>query len=97
MSKTVLLAAVAALGILLMPSYVDAYGAARVNYTRVGPGGGVYHSSATVAGGYGGYDRGYYGGRTTGYYKEGSGGYGYPAGALASQGYDTGGTYGYIR
>ena len=49
MTKTILLPAIAAaLAALLMPTPADAYGAAHVGYTHVGPNG-VYHASDTVA------------------------------------------------
>ena len=51
LNKIITLAAVAVLAALLTPSKVDAWGAARVSATRVGPGGGVYHGSRTVAAG----------------------------------------------
>jgi hypothetical protein len=57
LNKIILLAVMAALGALLTPTKVDAYGAAHVGYTHVGPNG-VYHEGATVAGGYGGDYRG---------------------------------------
>jgi hypothetical protein len=100
LNKIITLAMVAALAALLIPSQVDAWGAARVSATRVGPAGGVYHGSRTVAagprgvyaggravgvGGYGGAYRGGYGG---GYRYN----YGY-GGGVAAGGY----RYGYIR
>src|SRR5947199_9066001 len=90
-SKMALPLAVAALAALLMPSKVDAYGAAHVGYTHVGPSG-VQHYGATEAygrgGAYGGehasaygasggaYHAGY-GGAGRGYHS----GYHYPGGA----------------
>ncbi len=53
LNKIITLAAVAALMALLMPSKVDAYGAAHVGYTHVGPSG-VYHTGRTAASGPGG-------------------------------------------
>ena len=53
MTKTILLAVVAALAALLTPSAVDAYGAAHVGYTHVGPNG-VQHYGATEVRGPGG-------------------------------------------
>jgi hypothetical protein len=61
LNKIVTLAAVAALAALLMPSRAEAYGAAHVGYTHVGPNG-VYHTGHTVAAGPGGV---YAGGHTS--------------------------------
>jgi hypothetical protein len=78
LNKVITLTAVAALTVLLVPSRVDAWGAAHVGATHVGPGG-VYHAGRTVAAGPGGV---YAGGRAVG----GSGGvYGARSGAV---GYD---------
>jgi hypothetical protein len=89
LNKTILLAIVAALAALLMPSKVDAWGAARVSATRVGPGGGVYHGSRTVAAG----PRGVYaGGRTA---AVGASGGAYRAGYGGAVGYGGGYRYGY--
>jgi hypothetical protein len=87
MLKTILAAAVtAALMVLLLPSKVDAYGAAHVGYTHVGPNG-VYHTGETV--GYG--PRGEYStGHTTAYGAGGAeyrGGYGYGTTGGAAGGY----------
>jgi hypothetical protein len=49
-SKLILPVITAALMVLAMPTQVDAYGAAHVGYTHVGPSG-AYHTSATVAAG----------------------------------------------
>ena len=94
LNKILTLTTVAALAALLMPSKVDAWGAAHVGYTHVGPGG-VYHTGRTVAAGPGGV---YAGGRTSavgaggGVYR---GGYG---GAAGYGGYRYGAAgYGYIR
>jgi hypothetical protein len=108
LSKIITLAAVAALAILLMPSRADAWGAAHVGYTHVGPGG-VYHTGRTVAAG----PRGVYAGGRTGAYGAYGGGYragyrgavgyggGYYGGAAYGGGYYGGGAYGarygYIR
>lgn len=55
MSKTMTgLMAVAVAAALLTPAEVDAYGAAHVGYTHVGPNG-VYHTGETVARGPNGY------------------------------------------
>ena len=88
LKKIITLATVAALAALLMPSKVDAWGAAHVGYTHVGPAG-VYHTGRTVAAGPGGV---YAGGRTSAY-----GAYGgvYRAGYGAAAGY--GGAYGAAR
>jgi hypothetical protein len=88
LNKIIALATVAALAVLLMPSKVDAWGAAHVGYTHVGPAG-VYHTGRTVAAGPGGV---YAGGRTSAY-----GAYGgvYRAGYGAAAGY--GGAYGAAR
>jgi hypothetical protein len=104
LNKIMTLAVGAVLAALLMPSRVDGWGAARVSATRVGPYGGVYHGSRTVAagpggvyaggravgvGGYGGYRAGYVGGVG---YGGAVGGYRYGyAGGAAVRG------YGYIR
>jgi hypothetical protein len=57
LNKIILLAIVAALGALLTPAKVDAYGAAHVGYTHVGPNG-VYHEGATAVSAPGGDYRG---------------------------------------
>ena len=107
LNKILMLVTVAALAAVLMPSKVDAWGAARVSATRVGPGGGVYHASRTVAAGPGGV---YAGGRSFGVgaygggYRAGyAGGVGY-GGAVGGYRYNYGyaggvaaGGYGYIR
>jgi hypothetical protein len=112
LNKIVMLLVVAALGALLMPTPVDAYGAAHVGYTHVGPNG-VYHTGETAVSGPGGT---YAGGRTTavgaggGVYHEGGAvgttGYGGAAYGGASYHYSPsyyGGTaaggaaYGYVR
>jgi hypothetical protein len=85
LNKIILLATLAALAALLMPSPVDAWGGAHVGYTHVGPGG-VYHTGRTVAAGPGGV---YAGGRTTAY---GAGGGAYRAGYGGAVG--AGGAYG---
>ena len=93
LNKIITLTIVAALAALLMPSKVDAWGAAHVGYTHVGPGG-VYHTGRTVAAGPGGV---YAGGRTSargaygGVYR---GGYGAAAGRGGAYG---AARYGYIR
>jgi hypothetical protein len=74
LNKIMLLLAASALMALVTPTKVDAYGAAHVGYTAVGPNG-VYHTGETVAAGPGGV---YAGGRTTaagyggGVYREGA-------------------------
>jgi len=108
LSKIVTAAIVAALAGLLMPTKVDAYGAAHVGYTHVGPNG-VYHTGETVTSGPGGvheyggttaagsggaYHAGYAGG--AGYGGAAAGGYHYTAGYAG--GATAGGAhYGYIR
>ena len=109
LNKIVTLAAVATLTALLVPSKVDAWGAAHVGYTHVGPGG-VYHTGRTVAAGPGGV---YAGGRTGAYgayggaYRAGYGGavgyrggyyggYRYGAGSAGRYSYGAA-RYGYIR
>lgn len=67
LNKIVTLAAVAVLACLLLPATVDAWGAAQVSYTQVGPNG-AYYARRTAVGGPGGL---FVGGRTVGY-----GGYG---------------------
>jgi len=105
LNKIITLTIVAALAALLMPSKVDAWGAAHVGYTHVGPGG-VYHTGRTVAAGPGGV---YAGGRAGGVGYGGAYGAryggavgyggGYRYGAVGGVGY--GGAYragyGYIR
>ena len=102
LNKIIPLTIVAALAALLMPSKVDAWGAAHVGYTHVGPGG-VYHTGRTVAAGPGGV---YAGGRTGavgaygGTYRAGYGGavgYGGAAGYHYSAGYAGGAAYGAAR
>src|SRR3954454_24244714 len=85
LNKIVTLVAVAVLAVLLIPSKVDAWGAAHAGVTRVGPGG-VYHAGRTVAAGPGGV---YAGGRTSAY---GARGGAYRAGYGGAVGY--GGAYG---
>jgi hypothetical protein len=90
LNKILAPAVAAALLALLTPSEIDAYGAAHVGYTHVGPAG-AYHTGRTVAAGPGGV---YAGGRTAavgaygGVYR---GGYGYGYGARY------GGVYGGYR
>lgn len=81
LNKIILSVVVAALAALLTPSKVDAYGAAHVGYTHVGPNG-VYHTGETVARGPGGV---YAGGRTGAY---GYGGAEYRGGYESRAGYD---------
>jgi hypothetical protein len=101
--KIITLATVAALAAVLMPSKVDAWGAAHVGYTHVGPSG-VYHTGATAVSG----PRGTYAGGHTSAYGSGGGayhaGYGTAAGYGGASGgyhynygYAHGGSYGYIR
>jgi hypothetical protein len=85
LNKIITLATVAVLAALLMPSKVDAWGAAHVGYTHVGPGG-VYHTGRTAVAGPGGV---YAGGRTSAY---GAGGGSYHSGYRGGVGY--GGAYG---
>ena len=97
LNKIITLTIVAALAALLMPSKVDAWGAAHVGYTHVGPGG-VYHTGRTVAAGPGGV---YAGGRTSARGAYG-GAYGgaprYHYSGTPSGGVSYGAThYGYIR
>ena len=95
LNKIITLAAVAVLAALLTPSKVDAWGAARVSATRVGPGGGVYHGSRTVAAG----PRGVYTGGRAGAVGYG-GAYGARYGGAARRGGGAavgGARYGYIR
>ena len=104
LNKIVTLAMVAVLAVLLMPSKVDAWGAARVSATRVGPYGGVHHASRTVAAGPGGVYAGgraagvggYGGGYRAGY--AGRAGYGGAAGGYRyNYGYSGGAAYGAAR
>jgi hypothetical protein len=110
LNKVILLPAVAVVAALLMPSQVDAYGAAHVGYTHVGPEG-VQHYGATAARG----PEGAYGGAHESAYGAGGGAYhaGYggatTGGAAGGYHYDyrysggaaTGGAeaahYGYVR
>ena len=95
MLKIILPAAVAVLAALLTPSKADAWGAARVSATRVGPGGGVYHGSRTVAAG----PRGVYTGGRAGAVGYG-GAYGARYGGAVRYGGGAavgGARYGYIR
>lgn len=86
LNKIILPAIAVALAALLTPSEVDAYGAAHVGYTHVGPNG-VYHTGETAAAG----PRGVYaGGRTEAY---GAGGAAYRGGYEAGRG----GAYGDYR
>src|SRR6516164_6413358 len=109
LKKVISLTALAVLATLTIPAEVDAWGAARVSATRVGPYGGVHHASRTVAagpggvysggraygvGGYGGAYRAGYGGAARYGGYGGSGGYRY--GGYGYGGYRYGG-YGYIR
>src|SRR5262245_40331564 len=96
LKKIITLTALAILTNLILPAKLDAWGAARVSATRVGPRGGVYHASRTVAAGPRGvYSSGragavgYGGGYRAGYRSYG-GGYGYRGGAVGYR-------YGYIR
>ena len=82
LNKIIALATLAALAALLQPTRVDAWGAAHVGYTHVGPAG-VYHAGRTAGYGPGGY---YSGGHVGAY---GSGGASYHAG------YGYGAGYGY--
>jgi hypothetical protein len=52
LKKIIIASVVAGLAALLMPTRVDAYGAAHVGYTHVGPNG-VYHAGATTTTGAG--------------------------------------------
>jgi hypothetical protein len=80
LTKIVLAATATALAVFLMPTKVDAYGAAHVGYTHVGPNG-VYHTGETVTSGPGGVHA--YGGTTA----AGSGGGVYHAGYGGAVGY----------
>jgi hypothetical protein len=94
LNKIMIATAVAGLIALLVPAKVDAYGAAHVGYTHVGPNG-VYHAGATAAtgpsGGYGkagaeyssengGVHAGYGGAAVGGYGGAAAGGYHYTTG-----------------
>jgi hypothetical protein len=68
-SRIILTTAIAVVAVFVIPAKVEGWGAARVSATRVGPGGGVYHASRTVAAG----PRGVYAGGRAG----AVGGYGY--------------------
>jgi hypothetical protein len=89
LNKVILLATVTALAALLTPSGVGAWGAARVGYTHVGPGG-AYHGSRTVAAGPGGVA---VRGRST---AVGAGGGVYRAGYGGAAGYGGGYRYGAV-
>jgi hypothetical protein len=100
LNKIIMLAIVAVLAALILPTRVGAWGAARVSATRVGPYGGVHHASRTVAagprgvyssgrvGGVSAYGGAYGGARAGGYRYN----YGYGGGAAVG-GY----RYGYVR
>jgi hypothetical protein len=105
LNKIMTLAAMAVLMVLVAPTKVDGWGAARVSATRVGPAGGVYHASRTAVGGVG-----YGGAYRSSYGRVGYGGVGYGGAYHASYGgaagyryggYGYGGAsyarYGYIR
>jgi hypothetical protein len=100
LNKIMPVAIVALLTVLLVPSPVDAWGAAHVGVTRVGPGG-VSHTGRTVAAGPRGvYSSGHttavgaYGGTYSAGYR---GAAGYGGGYRYSSGYAAGARYGYIR
>src|SRR5262245_31135957 len=102
LSKIMTLTIVVALAVLLTPSKVDAWGAAHVGVTRVGPGG-VYHAGRTVAAGPGGvyaggraFGAGYGGGYAGGYRYGGGYAGGYRYGGYGGVGYGAA-RYGYIR
>ena len=92
LNRIIVPAAVAVLAALLLPSPVDAWGAARVSATQVGPDG-VYHTERTVVGGPGG---GYASSRTTVIGTPGGGAYRYSYGHAGGVGIDGGGP-GHIR
>src|SRR5262245_12410298 len=107
LNKILTLTIVVALTALSLPAKVDAWGAAHVGATRVGPGG-VYHAGRTVAAGPRGvYSSGHavgvgrYGGVYGGGYRGGVGYGGAYGGAYRYGGYYGGGYgyrgYGYIR
>jgi len=102
LAKIVLSCITAALVVLVLPSRLDAYGAAHVGYTHVGPNG-AYHVGETAVARPGGE---YVGGRTTavgtdrvGYGGAAVGGYRYtPAyGGVAVGGAAVDTRYGYVR
>jgi hypothetical protein len=107
LQRIILSVGLATLAALLTPSKVDAYGAAHVGYTHVGPNG-VYHAGETAYRGPGGV---YAGGHTGAYGYGGAeyrGGYEYHAGyggAYGAAGYRYtpsyggayGAGYGYVR
>jgi hypothetical protein len=77
LNKSLFAACLVVLALLASSSKAQAWGAAHVGYTHVGPGG-VYHAGATGYRGYGGYG-GYRSGGGVGYgggYRYGVGGYG---------------------
>ena len=102
LKKIMALTTMAALAVLLMPTKVDAWGAAHVGYTHAGPNG-VYHTGRTVAAGPGGVYAGgrtgavgAYGGAYRGGYR-GAVGYGGAAGYRYGGGYTGGAAYGGAR
>jgi hypothetical protein len=105
LKKIITLVMVAVLAALLIPSKVDAWGAARVSGVRVGPGGGVYAGSRTVAAGPRGVYAGgraagvggYGGGYRAGYVGGAGGGYRYNYGYAGGGAVVGGARYGYIR
>jgi hypothetical protein len=84
-TRVMLSTGVALAAVLLLPAKVDGWGAARVSATRVGPAGGVYHASRTVAAG----PRGVYAGGRAG----AVGGYGYGGAAYRGGAAYGGGAY----
>jgi len=104
LTKIILPAVTAALVMLVLPSRLEAYGAAQVAYTHVGPNGAYHVGETAVArpggdyrGGYvggtdyrAGYDRGGYGGAAVGGYH-----YAPAYGGVGGAAVDT--RYGYVR
>jgi len=101
LNKIIVLLAVAAVAVLLMPSPVDAYGACHVGYTHVGPNG-VQHYGATAAhgpgGSYGGAHESAYGGSGGAYHAGYGGASGGSAGGYHYDYHYSGEAhYGYVR
>jgi hypothetical protein len=97
LNKILLPAVTAVLVALLLPSEVDAYGAAHVGYTHVGPSG-VYHTGTNAAAG----PRGVAANTHTTAYGAGGGAYHSTAGVAAggyhvAPTYAGGAHYGYVR
>jgi len=99
LNKIILPGIVAFLAALLMPTKLDAYGAARASYTHVGPGGVTHASAGAVRGGYGGGGYHYSAGGAGygGAYHASGGGYTTAGGARVGGGYHYSASYGGVQ